>query len=198
MENLAEMTNEVMDLMMDVENTRVAAINLSRSVIRCTKTVIHSIHTGFEDKGSIEQMKIAFDKLLDAVDKEPFVFYGNAVEDAMMEYSEAMLFRAMVNDGPLPSYKDLEVTPQTWALGLCDCLGEMRRILLKYLMESDMDSAKRIFKCMEELSDVIMAFDVADAIAPLRRKQDIARGIMERSRSDMTTATIMRGLKNEY
>jgi translin len=36
-----------------------------------------------------------------------------------------------------------------------------------------------------------MTFDIKDSVAPLRRKQDIARGIMERSRTDLATAKIM-------
>lgn len=44
---------------------------------------------------------------------------------------------------------------------------------------------------MEELSDAIMIFDVPDAIVPLRRKQDISRGVMEKTRSDMMMAKLM-------
>ena len=58
-------------------------------------------------------------------------------------------------------------------------------------MDGDMDGARRYFSMMEDISGEIMLLDVPDAIAPVRRKQDIARGIMDRTRSDMTTAAVV-------
>ena len=45
---------------------------------------------------------------------------------------------------------------------------------------------------METLSDSLMDFDVKDSVVPLRRKQDICRGIMEKSRGEMAAARVMR------
>lgn len=59
-------------------------------------------------------------------------------------------------------------------------------------MDGDMEGARRFFGIMEEISGEIMMLDVPDAVAPVRRKQDIVRGIMDRTRSDMTTASMMR------
>jgi translin len=45
---------------------------------------------------------------------------------------------------------------------------------------------------MEEISEELRMMDVPDAVVPLRRKQDIARGIMDKTRSDMLGATVRR------
>ena len=59
-------------------------------------------------------------------------------------------------------------------------------------MNGDIDEAMRIFDRMDELADALMVFDIKDSVAPIRRKQDIARGIMDRSRTDIATAKIMK------
>ena len=55
----------------------------------------------------------------------------------------------------------------------------------------DLQSAIDVFSMMEGIHEGLLLQDIPDAIVPLRRKQDIARGIMERTRSDITTATVM-------
>ncbi len=198
MEELSATVNEVIEKMTQIEKARNLAISDSRNIIRSTKRVIHSIHIGKKDEEEIEIMTSLMSQMLSSLQNEPDILYGNAVEDAMMEYSEALLLCAVVDGKELPSYKDLKITPQAWAMGLADCLGEMRRILLKDLMNSDIKTAEKIFLQMEEISDVIMMFDVPDAILPIRRKQDITRGIIERTRSDITNAVVMNKINREF
>ena len=198
MEELSATVNEVIEKMTQIEKARNLAISDSRNIIRSTKRVIHSIHIGKKDEEEIEIMTSLMSQMLSSLRNEPDILYGNAVEDAMMEYSEALLLCAVVDGEKLPSYKDLKITPQAWAMGLADCLGEMRRILLKDLMNSDIKTAEKIFLQMEEISDVIMMFDVPDAILPIRRKQDITRGIIERTRSDITNAIVMNKVNHEF
>lgn len=109
----------------------------------------------------------------------------------MMEFSETVLYDYASRGADLPSYADLDVTPAAWVEGLADAIGELRRDMLTFLMGDDLESARRTFSKMEELSDALMTLDVKDSVAHVRRKQDIARGIMERSRSDIATAAVM-------
>ena len=60
-------------------------------------------------------------------------------------------------------------------------------------MDTDIDEAKYLFSIMDELCEGLLVFDVPDAILPIRRKQDIARGIIERTRSDLLNATLTFG-----
>ena len=77
-------------------------------------------------------------------------------------------------------------------MGLADCIGELRRDMLTALVDGDVERAETLFKTMEELSDALMTFDIKESVVPIRRKQDIARGIMDRSRTDLATARIMK------
>ena len=99
---------------------------------------------------------------------------------------------SIVAEGRIPSFSEIGVPAGPWVLGLADSVGELRRIVTTRLMDGDMEGARRFFGIMEEISGEIMMLDVPDAVAPVRRKQDIVRGIMDRTRSDMTTASMMR------
>jgi translin len=77
-------------------------------------------------------------------------------------------------------------------MGLADTIGEIRRVIVGCLMNGDTDRAKALFAAMEEISEELLMMDVPDAVVPLRRKQDIARGIMDKTRSDMLGATVRR------
>jgi translin len=122
---------------------------------------------------------------------EPDHLHYNAAEDAMMEYAETRIIYSITTDTPIPSYVQLGIHPGAWVLGLADSIGEMRRTLLNHLINSDIESAQRVFEKMEEISDVVMMFDIPDSIIPIRRKQDIARSIMERTRADITNAAVI-------
>ena len=75
-------------------------------------------------------------------------------------------------------------------MGLADTVGEIRRVIVGSLMDGDRKRAKALFAAMEDIAEELLMFDVPDAVVPLRRKQDIARGIVEKTRSDMLNATL--------
>jgi translin len=63
--------------------------------------------------------------------------------------------------------------------------------MLAHLMSDDIEKAKRVFDRMEIVCDSVLSFDVPEAILPIRRKQDVARSVMERTRTDITNAVLM-------
>jgi translin len=140
----------------------------------------------------------AFNELYATIRDEPEVLFSGPVADAMMELAEACILSSIVLGKEIPSYSSLNITPQAWVLGLADCLGEMRRILLDRLMNNKMNDAKDMFSKMEVVCDSVLSFDVPDAILPVRRKQDVARSVMERTRTDITNALLMNSANLKY
>ncbi len=186
---LDEQMNSASDALASIEDEREAAIRLSRTIIRLSKSAIHAIHTGGDPSEDIETMRKQMSSLLSA-SQEPFILSSGPVQDCMGEYAEAVILRAMVDGTPVPDYVSLRITPSAWILGVCDCEGELRRMVMSRLMDRDIDGAKRLFSLMEEVHEQVMQLDVADPVAPVRRKQDIARGVMDRTRSDMLNAVL--------
>ncbi|MCL2785676.1 MAG: RNA-binding protein [Methanomassiliicoccaceae archaeon] len=192
MADIPDIVAEVNERMDMLEKKREISIAASRSIIRLTKRAIHAIHTDGEHKGPLNDAVSEFKELLNSIQDEPEIMFSGPVSDAMAELTEACILSSIVTDTDVPSHKTLNVTPQSWAMGLADCLGELRRILLAHLMCDRTDDARRVFDVMETVCDSVLSFDIPDAILPIRRKQDVARSVMERTRTDITHALIMK------
>jgi translin len=71
---------------------------------------------------------------------------------------------------------------------MADVIGELRRFALERLREGDIDRATEFLNMMEEMFLVIMRFDFPDALVPIRRKQDVARSLLEKTRGEVAVA----------
>jgi translin len=190
MEGLTEAIDIVTNELSGLEKDRESSISASRKVIRLTKNVIHCVHIGEHPQELIDELVHAVDLMM-ASCKDNKILYSGPVSDALAEFAEAMIFVHAIYEDHIPDCRTLGIDAGSWILGLADSIGELRRMVLSHLTSGDIESAKDVFSVMEAFNDQLMLLDVPDAIAPIRRKQDIARGIMDRTRSDITMATIM-------
>lgn len=172
------------------EKRKELALSESRKIIRLSKNMIHAIHVGQPCDAERTEMESRMGSLIDGVSSDMLV--SGPVADAMMEFSEAELLADAVGGSDLRSFTELGITPQSWIMGLADVVGELRRVIVTRLMDSDMDGARSLFSSMEEICEELLLFDVPDAVLPIRRKQDVARSIVEKTRSDLLNAIIAR------
>ena len=193
MEGLDKAVAQAAEILKGVEESREIALSSSRRITRLSKKVIHAVHNGEDCSEDRKAMK---EEVLALVDDLGFDMdrYAAAV-DAFGEYAEAEILLAVIEDRPVPSFVDLETVPQSWVLGMADAIGELRRAVLVRLMDDRYDDAKRLFSCMEEMYHELSMFDVPDAVLPIRRKQDIARGVVDKTRSDIFTADVSAKLR---
>ncbi len=197
MNGLSETIKTANVRMAELEAKRELAISMSRAIIRKTKNMIHAIHVDKEYMLIQGELKQDVKMMVSKLKNEPSILYSGPVTDAMMEFSEALILSSIVRKKDLPSYESLKVSPEAWILGLADVIGELRRLVLTNLMSGNMSKAEYYFNSMEEIGNEIMKFDVPDAIVPIRRKQDVARGVIEKTRSDMTNAVLISELKSK-
>ena len=96
-----------------------------------------------------------------------------------------------------PSYKtSLCQAPEScrWALrpylgGLADTVGELRRYILDRLRRDDFTRCEQTLEAMDEIYTILVTMDFPDAVTRgLRRSTDMVRGILERTRGDLTVA----------
>ncbi len=186
MEGFSESIRSAAEELDRMETRREEALSLSRSVIRLSKRVIHDIHTGSSPADHLSGLEDAKTGLMGS-------FPCTAVQDALMEYAEAAILASLDSDGRVPSSEELGIPVVPWVLGLADSVGELRRIVTSEIMGGELDSAKNHMDVMEEICGELMLLDVPDAVAPVRRKQDIARGVVDRTRSDLIAAASAAG-----
>ena len=183
--NVDKIVEDITNYFENIELEKEKLINLSRSITRDSKHVIHSIQNGKDFSDVRKKMK----KDVDSIKENQINLYA-PVRDSLYEYAEAELFYYLVKENKLPSPKEIGVIPQCWIMGLADCVGELRRMIVSYLMESKYEESVSLFKTMEEISHIVLTCDVSDSIVPLRRKQDIIRGVLDKTRSDILNAKL--------
>ena len=73
-------------------------------------------------------------------------------------------------------------------MGLGDVVGELRRATLSRLIEGDLKTAKSYLKKMEKVTDILLKFNYPDGLVPIRRKQDVARSLLEKTQGELAIA----------
>jgi translin len=177
---------------------RERALSLCRDTIRHAAMTIRAIHRGETEPartllaGARERLSAVRGALAD----HPDIFHAGFVHDAQKEYAEAALTVALVIGEPLPSPEDLGVEYAAFLNGMGEAVGELRRYLLDSLRHGEMDRSERYLAAMDEIYAVMVTVDYPDAITGgLRRTTDVTRGILEKTRGDLTMASRQRDLE---
>jgi len=167
------------------------AVTQSRELIRHCAECIRSIHRR-EWAAADEKMAILDDhaaKLKAGVADYPDFYHSGYTQDALKEVVEAHITYAIIRDQPLPSPDELHVESSTYLKGLGEAATELRRFILDIMRRKDQHSeeAERLLDWMDAIYDELVTFDFPDALTHgLRRQTDVVRGVLERTRGDLT------------
>lgn len=191
MNNLDAITASI-DAQFEVVNQRRdSALNQSRGLIRQCSSLIRTVHK--QDWEGVDkqmaELHTAAEELHASVEGYPELIHTGYTQDAFKEYAEAILTLALVRgDDELPTPEALNVLPSTYLNGLAEAASEMRRYVLNLLRDGNMDESKRLLGVMDTVYDVLFSFGYPDAVTGgLRRRVDQLRGVVERTRGDVTT-----------
>ncbi len=165
------------------------ALTQARSLTRACSLSIRAVHR--DDKETMEsQLTLArelADKLRNGLNSYPDLFYAGYTQDALKEFVEANVTCALIQSQPLQTPQDLQVEESTYLNGLAEVVGELRRRTLDILRSGYSEEAERLLGHMDEIYSVLVTMDYPDAITNgLRRQTDLARGIIEKTRGDVT------------
>ena len=175
------------------------AITRSRSIITRSGELIRKVHKTqtldplFKTLQTIEK---DVDKLRHDLKDQPALYHSSTVEVAEQELCEAYILLSILKDRSLPDPDKLKVTYNAYILGLADVIGEFRRSALNSLRTHNVDKAHEYLEIMEDLFDVLITMDYPSGLIAVRRKQDIARGVIEKTRSEIAVISSNEDLKN--
>lgn len=170
---------------------RERALRLAREIVRNSANSIRATHRAeFESAASLLGMAAGMSReAIDLRDRQPRVYYGGYVEDALKEYAEAAIALAIVERRPIPTASDLGIGAAPYLGGLADAAGELRRFILDALRTDEFSRCEEILDVMDEIYTVLVMMDYPDAVTRgLRRSTDMVRGVLERTRGDLTIA----------
>jgi translin len=177
---------------------REQALPLCREALRHSANAIRAVHRGeFEAAQElIDRAGQLLKEAATALKDHPEVFYAGFVHDAQKEFAEASLTLALVAGRPLPTPEELGVEYPAYLNGLGEAVGELRRHLLDSLRSGDVDHCEGCLTAMDDIYSALVTFDYPDAMTGgLRRTTDNMRGILERTRGDLTLAVRQRDLE---
>ena len=81
--------------------------------------------------------------------------------------------------------------------GLGEAVGELRRYLLDGIRHGNLSRGEELLLAMDDIYNVLVTMDFPDAITGgLRRTTDMVRGVLERTRSDLTLVMRQKDLEN--
>lgn len=117
------------------------------------------------------------------------VLYAGFVQDAQKEYAEAATFLALARQEPLPLASELSIDWAPYLNGLGEAVGELRRYVLDQLRRNNVEDSEVYLGQMDDIYALLITIDFPDAVTGgLRRTTDAARGILEKTRGDLTIA----------
>lgn len=192
-ENLHEVIGQAVAELDEIEAVREIAIKAARNIIKLARKIIHIAHLGNDVSDDIKKLReemLLVRGLCEKIDANKIL---PVLEDAYQEYAEVCLFLAILNERPLPSHKELGITPGAYTLAFGDVIGELRRYCLNSLKKGEIERGTRILEIMEEIYSAIEVLDYPSALIPIKHKIDVGRSIIDKTRSDVAYAVMTRG-----
>jgi translin len=167
------------------------ALKQARQLTRACSLAIRAVHR--DDKEAMEAQLAEAQQLADVLRDElkdhPELFFAGYTQDSLKEFVEANVTCALIQNQSLQTPEELNVEDATYLNGLAEVVGELRRRTLDILRSGYSQEAERLLGIMDEIYSVLVTMDFPDAITSgLRRQTDLVRGIIEKTRGDVTTS----------
>jgi translin len=177
---------------------RETALPLCREAIRFSANAIRAVHRReFDLAGSLaEKARSQLETAKRSLDGHPDIYSAGFVHDAQKEYAEASITLALIAGRPFPTPEQLDVELPAFLNGMGEAVGELRRHLLDVLRGGDVEQCEIWLTAMDEMYSVLVTIDYPDAMTGgLRRTTDSVRGILEKTRGDLTLSAQQRRLE---
>ncbi len=188
--NNLEPISESIRKALDTKNeVREHLLNASRVLTRHCANAIRAMHRQewADAQVLLKTARGVVDEMRRSVDAHPDLYYAGYTQDSLKEYVEAAATFAMVRGDPLPTPQELQIEDATYLNGLAEAATELRRYILDILRHEHSEEAERLLAAMDAIYDTLVTFDFPDAITGgLRHRTDNVRGVLERTRGDMT------------
>ncbi|MGD8792214.1 MAG: haloacid dehalogenase [Anaerolineae bacterium] len=191
MEKLEQIVEEIRDEFEAKSAVRDTALQRSRRLIRYCANAIRAAHRGDFDESQalLATAGEAAREMVADLAGYPDLYHAGYTQDALKEYVEAQVVHAFIRDGELPAPADLGVEPAAYLKGLAEAASEMRRHSLDLMRQNRLARAEQLLAIMDEVYSQLITVDFPDAVTGgLRRTTDMLRGVVQRTRGDLTTA----------
>jgi translin len=170
---------------------RDTTLNRSRELIRFCALSIRAIHRHEWDEAEklMRTARQAADVMSADLNQYRDLYEAGYTQDALKELVEAHTLYAMVRSQPLPGPGELKVPSPAYLNGLAEAASELRRYILDLIRLGRTRESEPYLAMMDDVYIHLVTMDYPDALTGgLRRTTDVLRGVLERTRGDLTVA----------
>ncbi len=186
MKGIEEAIRQVKEELDEKDAVREIAIKASREIRRRAKKTISYMHRGEDVIEELRALRHEQMALVSTLRDHPELKHAGYVSEALQELTEALIMYSVLNGKEIPSPRELKIDAGSYLLGMADVIGELRRSALDLMKEGDEETANLRLSQMEELYEAIMQLEYPAAIVNIRQKQDMARGLIEKTRGELS------------
>ncbi len=170
---------------------RDSALGKSRELIRYCSLSIRASHRGEHDEAV--NLLVRAGEIAKAMKQDvsayPDLYFTGYVQDALKEFAEANVVHALITDQPVPDPDAIGVDYAAYLNGLGEAAGELRRYTLDIIRHGKLERSEETLQEMDDIYSLLVTMDFPDALTGgLRRTTDMVRGVLERTRGDLTVA----------
>jgi len=200
-ENLEAIAEKIRLYFSTKDAARENILRLCREITRYSANAIRTVHR--QENAKAEQLLGSAHVLLeelnhDILNKHNDLRHAGFVHDAQKEFAEGSITLAIVTGKSLPDPETLGVSYPAYLNGLGEAVGELRRYLLDSLRRNDLSRCEELLAIMDEIYATLVTMDFPEAITyGLRRTSDAVRGILEKTRGDLTLALRQKELEEK-
>lgn len=199
MERIVEITEQIHQAFEARTHARDAALGHARQLTRYAAHAIRAIHRGEYQLSAenLEKARQLATQLREDLKEYPELYHAGYTQDAIKEYCEAAITSALIQGQYLPGPEELNVECASYMNGMAETPGELRRKCMDILRQGYSEEAEVLLQAMDEIYAALVTMDYPDAITSgLRRQTDLVRGIVERTRGDLTISLREEKLKD--
>ncbi len=182
------------------DEARERALRLCRQVIRYSANAIRAAHRQEQDRA--QELLNSAHELIQGINQDLSQYgrllHSGFVHDAQKEFAEGCITLALIAGDDLPKPEELGVDYAAYLDGLGESVGELRRYILDNLRRGDFSRCEEQLAVMDGIYEILITMDFPGLLAHgLRRTTDAIRGIVERTRGDLTVALRQRELETK-
>jgi translin len=199
-DNLEAIASNIRDELEAKDAARERVLPLCREAIRHCANAIRAVHRQQFDQAK-ELLELARRRLTE-VEQSASGYgelgYAGFIRDAQKEFAEGSITLALVTGKRLPDPDELGIDAAAYLNGMGEAASEMRRYILDSMRRGNLSQGEELLEAMDDIYNALFSMDFPDAITGgLRRTTDMVRGVLERTRSDLTLVMGQKGLADK-
>ena len=188
-DNLESIAEQIRLSLSAEDAAREKVLPLCREAIRHCSQAIRAVHRQEFDQAKklLQSARNLLDEAKQTITAFSEISNTGFFRDAQKELAEGSTLLALVTGTQPPDPTELGIAPAAYLNGLGEAAGELRRYLLDSMRKGDLSRGGELLSAMDDIYNILVTMDFPDAITGgLRRTTDMVRGVLERTRSDLT------------